>query len=92
MHTVVLGSLYTGTLKYIDKIFRAAVHCWINLPRDTPLGFFHAGFREEGLDIPALLWIIYILRTKRMFRMAQSPDLVVRAISNLPAFINYFIR
>jgi len=92
LHTAVLGRLSKNTLIYLDKITRAAVSCWLRLPKDTHTGFFHASYRDGGLDLPVLKLVVPILRTKRMARLAIYPDPVVRAVSEMAIFQQDFRR
>ena len=85
-HTAVLGCLHKKSLKFLDQITRAAVRSWLRLPKDSPLGFFHADSRDGGLAIPPLRLTIPLLRTKRMTRLVASSDPVVQAVSQLPIF------
>ncbi len=42
LHKVVLGRMSRRALDFLDKISRAAIRCWVKLPEDTPMAFFHA--------------------------------------------------
>ena len=74
------------TLDFLDKITRAAIRCWVKLPKDTPMAFFHADHRDGGLAMPMLKLSVPLLRIRRIMRMVTSEDPVVRGITQLPAF------
>ena len=86
LHKAVLGRMNRSTLDFLDKITRAAVRSWVNLPKDTPMAFFHADHRDGGLGMPMLKLSVPLLRIRRMTRMVTSEDPVVTAITQLPSF------
>ncbi|CAB0034354.1 unnamed protein product [Trichogramma brassicae] len=53
-HQLVLSRTPMRMLRAIDKQVRVAVRKWLCLPKDTPLGYFHASCIDGGLRIPAL--------------------------------------
>ena len=87
LHQAVLGRISRKTLKYMDTCTRAAVRSWLRLPRDTPMPYFHADYRDGGLTVAKLNLVVPLHRTKRMARLTGSLDPIVRGVSALPAFI-----
>ena len=86
LHKAVLGRMSRRTLDFLDKITRAAIRSWVNLPKDTPMAFFHADQRDGGLAMPMLKLSVPLLRIRRITRMVTSEDPVVRGITQLPSF------
>uniref|UniRef100_A0ABD2WAI5 Uncharacterized protein n=1 Tax=Trichogramma kaykai TaxID=54128 RepID=A0ABD2WAI5_9HYME len=52
-HQLVLSRCYLQTLKSPDRQVRAAVRKWLWLPKDVPIGYFHARCLDGGLGIPS---------------------------------------
>ena len=63
---------------------RSAVRCWLKLPKDTSIAFFHAKAVDGGLSLPLLEHEIPLMKQARTARMAMSPDPVVRAMLETP--------
>ena len=61
-----------NTLYNIDRGIRAFVRSTLHLPKDTPLGAFHAAVRDGGMGVPSLrtsiptLQLLQILRIERI--------------------------
>lgn len=51
-HQLVLGEISGILLESIDMIIRKSVREWLRLPKDTPVGFYHARTGDGGMAIP----------------------------------------
>ncbi|PZC70716.1 hypothetical protein B5X24_HaOG215012 [Helicoverpa armigera] len=58
---------------------RSAVREWLRLPKDVPVGYFHAGTKDGGLAIPSLRTCVPDLIIKRFGRLNSSRWSVARA-------------
>ena len=81
IHPLVLGGVTVGDLIAIDRRVRAFIRTTLNLPRDTPEGFFHAKVRDGGLGVPSFSWHVPLLTHARISRMATSSFDAARAAS-----------
>ena len=74
-HVWSLGRLTLGYLKKLDKQVREAVRSWLRLPKDVPIGKFHAGVKEGGLGVPLLALAIPMLKYARLraLETAEAP-------------------
>ena len=66
----------TTTLKTLDRLSRQFTRKLLHLPKDTPLGAFHASKSEGGLGI-SFITGIPALKKKRLTRLAEAPDNIV---------------
>jgi len=80
MYELVLGRVTYGRLRAVDRCVRAAVRGWMRLPRDVPLGYFHAAVEQGGLGIMALETRIPELVRSRLDSLTGSPARVAIAI------------
>lgn len=71
-HSLVLGRVTMGFLRKLDLQVRATIRTWLHLPKDVPIGYFHAPVRQGGLGFPSLVRLIPILRYRRLNRLATS--------------------
>ena len=70
-----------GQLKRLDLKVREAVRAFLHLPRDTPVGYFHAGVREGGIGIASLSTRIPRLRADLLQRLGGSADPAVANVA-----------
>ena len=74
-HLLTFSKIYMSVLKKLDKVTRASIKRWLNLPHDTPTAYFHADVGDGGLGIPSLRWTIPLLRLNRIRNMPEyHPD------------------
>ncbi|KAG7187555.1 hypothetical protein KM043_018892, partial [Ampulex compressa] len=71
-HRLVLARSPLKTLRALDRQVRTAVRRWLRLPKDTPMGYFHAGCKQGGLGIPAFRTSIPGMIHARLSTMAKS--------------------
>ncbi|KAF0304403.1 Retrovirus-related Pol polyprotein from type-1 retrotransposable element R2 [Amphibalanus amphitrite] len=71
-HTLVLGKTNITKLKAMDITIRTMTRKWLHIPKDTPVGFFHAALEDGGLDIPALVDTIPRLVKNRLAKLNDS--------------------
>lgn len=79
LHGLVLGNITDERLKLLDVQIRSAVREWLRLPKDVPVGYFHAGTKDGGLAIPSLRTCVPDLIIKRFGRLNSSRWSVARA-------------
>lgn len=70
-HGFALSRTRIGALKAFDIRVRAAVRDWLRLPKDTPVGYFHAPVAHGGLGIPSARWIGPSLRRSRLLALQR---------------------
>ena len=81
IHPLVLGGVTCGGLTTLDRRVRAFIRTTLNLPRDTPEGFFHAKIKDGGLGVQSLSWHVPLLTQERISRMSSSGYDAARAAS-----------
>uniref|UniRef100_A0ABD2WQM3 Reverse transcriptase n=1 Tax=Trichogramma kaykai TaxID=54128 RepID=A0ABD2WQM3_9HYME len=79
-HQLVLSRCHLQTLKSLDRQVRAAVRKWLRLPKDVPIGYFHARCLDGGLGIPSFRTAIPALVHSRLSDMAESSCAAVRGV------------
>lgn len=79
LHGFVLGTITDDRLRMLDVQIRSAVRLWLRLPRDVPVGYFHAATKDGGLAIPSLKTGVPELIVKRFGRMEHSRWSAARA-------------
>ena len=79
-YALVNGNAHRNTLKSMDIMVRTSVRNWLNLPKDTSLGFFYSGRVDGGLDLKSFETTIPIMQRAKLERLATSPDPIVRAL------------
>ena len=94
-HRLVLGRATDGILSKLDATVRNAVRSWVKLPKDTPIGFFHASSEDGGLQIPSFRTLVPRLALARREKLATvheqdvlamvSSDTYRRASQRLPS-------
>ena len=76
-HQLVFGNMICDFLKGLDVMIRGALRSWLRIPRDAPVAFFHASYRDGGLSVPSLTYQIPLLKKLRLSRLAGSSDPIV---------------
>ncbi|CAL7932962.1 unnamed protein product [Xylocopa violacea] len=71
-HLLALGSTKISILNRADKMVRAAVRKWLDLPHDTIKAYFHAKISDGGLGLPSYRWKIPLLRYHRLKALVLS--------------------
>lgn len=66
------GALNNDPLRKMDVSIRGSVRRWLDLPHDTPLGFFHAPVAEGGLGITSLRASIPSMLLQRLANLSLS--------------------
>lgn len=84
-HRLVLSGSRLKVLKALDRQVRIAVRKWLRLPKDTPLGYFHASCKEGGLGIPAFRTSIPGMIHARLSSMARSSCAAARDAFHHPS-------
>uniref|UniRef100_A0ABD2VWK8 Reverse transcriptase n=1 Tax=Trichogramma kaykai TaxID=54128 RepID=A0ABD2VWK8_9HYME len=79
-HQLVLSRCHLQTLKSLDRQVRAAVRKWLRLPKDVPIGYFHARCLDGRLGIPSFRTAIPALVHSRLSDMAESSCAAVRGV------------
>uniref|UniRef100_A0ABD2XAX0 Reverse transcriptase domain-containing protein n=1 Tax=Trichogramma kaykai TaxID=54128 RepID=A0ABD2XAX0_9HYME len=79
-HQLVLSRCHLQTLKSLDRQVRAAVRKWLRLPKDVPIGYFHARCLDGRLGIPFFRTAIPALVHSRLSDMAESSCAAVRGV------------
>ncbi|CAK1602358.1 unnamed protein product [Parnassius mnemosyne] len=79
LHGLVLGNISDDRLCMLDVQIRGAVRTWLRLPKDVPIGHFHANIKDGGLAIPSLRATIPDLILKRFGRLGSSSWSVAKA-------------
>ncbi|CAB0044068.1 unnamed protein product [Trichogramma brassicae] len=77
---LVLSRCHLQTLKSLDRQVRDAVRKWLRLPKDVPIGYFHARCKDGGLGIPSFRTAIPALIHTRLSDMAESSCAAVRGV------------
>lgn len=72
---MVPGRWSCGLLKKLDTRVKASTPAWLDLPHDTPLGYFHAPVGEGGLGVVSLRALIPSMRLLRLdgLRFSDHP-------------------
>lgn len=73
-HELVLGRPKRGALELMDKMIRSFVRRCLHMPKDTPLGFFHASAADGGLNVRSLRVSIPLMRYRRVESLAMKPE------------------
>ena len=81
LHQLVCAQTTLGELRNIDVVLRKALRKFLHLPKDTPLGFFHAPLSAGGLGFPCLEVDIPAMKFNRMARLGKTTDPAVSAIA-----------
>ncbi|CAG4941104.1 unnamed protein product [Parnassius apollo] len=79
LHGLVLGNISDDRLNMLDVQIRGAVRNWLRLPKDVPVGYFHADIKDGGLAIPSLRATVPDLILKRFGRLDSSSWPVAQA-------------
>lgn len=66
---MVLGRVNISQLNAFDILIRTTVRKWFDLPEDTPNAYFHADFKDVGLSIPSMRWVIPLQRLHRLKKL-----------------------
>ena len=80
LHELTLGFAHRNTLKTMDRLIRQKVRNWLRLPKDTSIGFLHAGIRRGGLAIPCLTAMVPLAQKARVERLLSVQSLPARLI------------
>lgn len=91
-HSLVLGRSTVSLLNKLDRTVRNTVRKWLRLPKDTPLGFFHARAVDGGLQIPSLRTTIPRLSKERRGKLSVAPDTDTGAASIADVFLKESTR
>ena len=73
-HQLVLSTLKSGRLKYLDLIVRGAIWQWLKLKIKLPKSLLYAPTREGGLGNPCLQYTIPAMRHNRTCRLMTYKD------------------
>ena len=65
----------------MDRAVRAQFREWLRLPKDFPLGAFHARVASGGLGIPCFSSWIPLLRRSRLARLQDSTSAFFKRIA-----------
>ena len=76
----VLGTTNPTRLRRLDEHLRSRVRSWLKVPNDTPSAYLHADVKAGGLGIPSLKTQVTLMKRKRLIRMADSNDPMVKAL------------
>ncbi|KAH7976951.1 hypothetical protein HPB52_021918 [Rhipicephalus sanguineus] len=81
IHRLVLGPISAKLLLGLDRMIRAAVRTWLNLPHDVPLGFLHAPDQMGSLGILCLRTTIPGMRKKRLNGLMHSTHYLCASVA-----------
>uniref|UniRef100_A0A673FSA3 ribonuclease H n=1 Tax=Sinocyclocheilus rhinocerous TaxID=307959 RepID=A0A673FSA3_9TELE len=70
-----------GVLRNLDGTIRRMVKKWLHLPPSTCDGLLYSRHRDGGLGICKLSRHIPLMRVRRIYHLAHSPDTLVRNIT-----------
>lgn len=70
----------------MDVMIRRSIREWLRLPKDTPLGLFHAPYNNGGLRIPCLESTIPIIQKQRFSKLLNGVDSIIQAVTRTKAF------
>lgn len=85
-HELVLGHVHRNTLRKLDCLIRAAVRRWLRLPKDTPVGYFHANIKDGGLGVPCFSSSIPLLQASRLEKITAHPTTLFQMVQRQDAF------
>lgn len=71
-HLLVLGKVSMGLLRGLDVLVRKFVRRWLALPKDVPNAYVHADYRDGGVSIPSLRWVIPLQRFNRLSAIGRD--------------------
>lgn len=81
MHRLVLGRVTHGALRKMDRQVRAALRCWLALPADVPMAFFHAPIGSGGLGVASLESTVPELTLRRLRSLRNTDYGVARVVA-----------
>lgn len=73
-HKLELGDVCLSIMRKCDKMMRAEIRRWLNLPADTPNAYFHATIRDGGLGISSLRWNVPLRRLGRLRKLPLAEE------------------
>ena len=76
-----------GALKRLDRESRQFVRTALHLPKDTPIGYFHAAVVDGGLGVASMETRIPRMREDLLVRLQRSHDPAVAAVAGANAEI-----
>ena len=79
-HVLVLNKVGVGVLKDLDREVRRFVRSWVHLPKDTPIGAFHAKHQDGGLGVRSFFTTIPNLRIRRNRTILSTVDPVLKQL------------
>ena len=80
-HELSLGAWREGFLKAVDCTVRAAVRKALHLPHDTPNAYIQAKPALGGIGVPSIRDMTLSIRHRRLKSLGNSPDPVLRTLS-----------
>ncbi len=80
-HQLVITGPTDKVLNWLDSdtCVRFAVRSWLRLLKDSPVPFFYANDKDRELSIQSLCFQVPLIRRKRLGKLDNSEDPVVRA-------------
>ena len=77
-HRLVLGRVYRTQLGRLDARIRTATRSWLGLPHDTPSALLYSSVKDGGLGLPCMASLVPLQKQRRLERLSNSGDPVVR--------------
>ena len=82
-HKLVFGRVTAKELRKADLAIRSSVREILKLPKDTPLGFFHAKEKDGGLGVPELRATIpAMIKSRTDALKASNPPYSTRSLGS----------
>ena len=75
VYLLLQAKLKKGTLQRVDREMRKFVRTPLHLPRDTPLGYFHAAAKDGGLGVTIMTTHISLLGEDLLSRLPSSGEI-----------------
>ena len=80
LHELTLGFAHRNTLATMDRYIRAYVRKWLQLPKDTSMGYLYTSERQGGLGLPCLSALVPLAQKARVEKLIKSEELPAQLI------------
>ena len=81
-HVLVFSDASKKLLNRMDVKLRLNIRKWLGLPNDTHKSMFAASPEAGGLGIPSLTQTIPLLRLRRLAKLGESGDVILREVAS----------
>ena len=90
LHRLTFTNITDNLLRYLDIIVRGAVRGWLRLHKDTSLGVFYSQHSLGGLNMKSFRYHLRMNKNKRLNKLKDSDDRVLRASTELLTLATVF--